>query len=213
MKLKFIFLTLASAISSQAVTNINISNGTTTGPVWQILANDGTVVTGDNGSVLIGTFSSTDGLGSLPAAQVLGNFTQAASQPFSPVVDGVFGFAGGGGTSVELPNVGDEPGLFIGNPIFAVITDGSDFAVIDLGQDFLFEDATFNTGIDINPVIVNLGQDNIVRGIFDPVGRSEEDLPFANDGTATLSLGVIPEPSSALLAGLALVGGLVRRRR
>lgn len=214
MKLKIALFCLVSGIAANGATTLAVSNGTTNGAVWQIVDNAGVPV-GSSGQVLIGTFSDTAGLATAAAGEVLSRFTQAGIQPFNAnaALAGTFGFAGASSGSVDLPNVGSPAGNLVGQPVFAVITDGSDFAIVDLGRSFEFENATFDTGIDINPNIVSLGESAIVRGVFNPSGRLESALPTPNNGTATLQLGVIPEPSSLLLGGVALLGALLRRRR
>lgn len=96
------------------------------------------------------------------------------------------------GTEEEDFNFAAPPGAFLGimnNPPGGTPTmDGISLVDLDNGNPFL-NFANIPSGADLSA--------------FDPTGGP----------IGTLSLTVVPEPSSSLLAGLALVAGLARRRR
>ena len=98
------------------------------------------------------------------------------------------------GTELEDFDFVAPPGAFIpgftNNPPGGTETPGGVITLVDLDNGNPFEDfANIPDGFDVSA--------------FDPTGG----------GIGTLTLTVVPEPSSSLLAGLALAAGLLRRRR
>ncbi len=209
MKIKLVLLAAFVPFAANAATTITPSNGTTTGTILQVIDNSGVPVAG--GSVLIGTFADPSVIATADAGDVLTGFTQFGTpQSFSPVA-GLFGFANSFGVTADLPNEGAAAGDLVGNNIFAVIQGDGDFIIWDSGQQFAFESA-LDAGLPVSFNVTEQG--TLVRGVLVTGGNT--GLPGAlspqNGGTA-VTFGLVPEPSSALLAGLALFGGLVRRRR
>ncbi|GHC55818.1 PEP-CTERM sorting domain-containing protein [Roseibacillus persicicus] len=140
--------------------------------------------------------------------------TLSATAPLDRLVlDGSTALPGGLiSGSFDTPNAGELTGV----NLFVLISDesGTQFGAYDLVGTFTKADTpppasafteTFN-----NSSLVTLAapESGNVQGDFSAIAG-----PGATDGAYGLRLAAIPEPSSALLAGLALVGGLVRRRR
>ena len=203
------FVALAVAQVATAVTTITASNAQIGGTITQIIDNSGDPVV--SGQVLIGTFADTAGLGTAAAGDVLTGFTQfggAGSFSTNALAPGTFGVLDSLGITADLPNTGDAPGDLVGKTIFAVATDGSDYIVWESAATFAFEDPTLDQGPPIGFNVTDSA--TLLRGIVIPGGNKGLGLPGGNGQDAVT---FIPEPSTSLLAGLAGLGFLIRRKR
>ena len=166
----------------------------------------------DTFSVAIGTFGTANANDPL----TFGDFNVFGSSPFAAFAP-VFGDTTPSSGFLEVVINGESlagASPFIQENIGVIVFNGTDlasateFAAFETTSPFL-EDSV-NTSASTASITV----DQLAFGT--QITRSES----LNQGfsSATIETGVqlttvIPEPSSALLAGLALVGGLVRRRR
>ena len=203
MKLKFVtlFATLmATSLISNAQLNVVTANFQGGASGLAIVDNAGFPIAVD---VFVGTF----GAGADFNTVTLDDFNQlGGSLPqFQPgLFNGAFPDA-----IIDATN----SSIFVGSPAQVVATgdfgSGPDFVVFDIGQVFQEPDPNIPATSDLGSTFFTEGG-QILRGeetelqgeLFNPA------FVFTTAVTAP-----IPEPSAALLAGLALVGGLVRRRR
>ncbi len=204
-------LAVSSAATLQAATTITALNavGGTSGYVEQVRFNDAPYVA----SYMIGTFTSTTGIGS--GSINLGDFgwTLFGSASFSSnaIAPGVFGaFMGAGQTAGVTGNLPTSvSGPFVGNNIFLVIANptNDEFIIWDSGVKFAAEDAVLG-GAPVSFATRNI---TLLRGQAVPAGNSGLGGPLAtfNGGNA---ITFIPEPSTALLGALGALA-LLRRRR
>lgn len=210
-KILFSALFAASSITAaNAATTITAFNAAlgTSGFANQVLLN-GTGMT--TGSILIGTFNTLLDLSS-PSTDVsdLGalGWSQFGSQSFSTNVSypGIFGAVGATGATGTLPE--SNTGPLVGNPIYAIISDGAGELIIwDSGKLFAAEvpgvgGATVTFGTVIDPTTLVRGAAAVNTGLAGAlVSRNGQ-----------LGVTFIPEPSAALLGAIGAIG-LLRRRR
>lgn len=112
----------------------------------------------------------------------------------------------------------DGSDSFTGKPVYIVIADNTtfgsatDYLVILANQNWAAE--IEGTGGSVSFSLEDQGSYSVVRGQSASVAADGYGAPFtAFNGGEALTFGVVPEPSAVLLGGLALLGGLVRRRR
>ena len=121
---------------------------------------------------------------------------------------------GGGLVNVAL-SFDNTDGSVTNQNLFAVFTneDSSEFIVYDLATVLLVDDSptapvsVFEQITDSSLVVVG----NVISGEVDHTALGPTTP--AGQGFNVQATPAVPEPSSALLAGLALLGGLARRRR
>ena len=119
--------------------------------------------------------------------------------------DGVLsGSIDGGRQAADSAFVGANIFFVIGNG--STLADSTEFAVFDTGFQFAADDTT---PAPSSFAFVPSADTLVIGEVGADVGLFGGAVQATNFQLAT----AIPEPSSALLAGLALVGGLVRRRR
>jgi hypothetical protein len=145
----------------------------------------------------------------------LADFTLAGTRPFG-TIPGIFGTSttGGNGVVVDLPNLGEPAGNFVGRPMYVLIRqpganpEGNFIAFsTPVSKQFAYESA-LNVG---NPVGVSMAELTLVRGQLLP-GANTGLTGAAAAGNGGTAVTFIPEPSVALLGALGVLG-LLRRRR
>ena len=209
--LNFSILALGLLSNAKGATAITAANYTLTTPQFaeQILT-DSVTKTPFVGNLLIGTFTSTTGLGTQPVVSLASfGWTLFGSTPFNTSTNqkGLFGATGVTGTLPETAT-----GAFIGNNIFAVVANaaGTDFIIWNSGIKFQSELAGVGgTGASFLTKDVTL-----VRGQVVTAGNNLLAGAIASqNGKNALTFGAaVPEPSSALLAAFGGIA-LLRRRR
>ena len=163
----------------------------------------------DNAGVPLGAGSTI----SLFAGTSPTTFEEA--QALGPALEVITFFPGNNpddGLIASAFDVGNTNGEITNLDLFALVSNpaGDQFGAIDLATVFLVDDS---------PIAPSSATENLTSGAVVTLGSTatttlasptifQTDIP----GTG-LFLAAVPEPSAALLAGLALVGGLVRRRR
>lgn len=213
MKNKVLFfslIALSALPSAYAATTITAANYTLSTPQFaQQVVTDSVTKTPLVGTLLIGTFTTTTGLGT-DSAITLGNFGWSlfGSTPFNTSANqkGLFGSTGVTGTLPESVS-----GPFVGNNIFAVIANaaGTDFIIWDSGVKFQTElagvggtGASFLTkDVTLTRGLVVTGGNNLLAGAI-----------AGQNGRDAVTFGVVPEPSAVLLGAIGAFG-LLRRRR
>lgn len=210
MKKTIISILLGSAMVAQAVVTLNFNSPFQGGVTSNFANSDGVASNGLFWGIIVdnagdGFLSSYDAITpSLSARSILTSNGESAGDTLvfaSTLTANTTAFAEG-----DFVTVGGDGGI---SAITALaLEDGVDtndaFAVFWLDDD--------------NNVLAGILEDSTF--ILPPDGNSTDfDQPFvgvdpirAANGEA-LSFGVIPEPSTVLLGGLALFGGLVRRKR
>lgn len=209
--LNFSILALGLFSNAKATTTITAANYTLATPQFaeQILT-DSVTKTPFVGTLLVGTFTNTTGIGTQPVISLASfGWTLFGSTPFNTSANqkGLFGATGVTGTLPETAT-----GAFIGNNIFAVVANaaGTDFIIWNSGIKFQAELAGVGgTGASFLTKDVTL-----VRGQVVTAGNNLLAGAIASqNGKNGLTFGVaVPETSSALLGALGCVV-LLRRRR
>lgn len=207
-------MAVGSLAQVHAATTITATNYTAGGVyAMQILATNSPASAPYIGTVMIGTFTNTTGLGSAVGPINLANYgwTMFAQTPFNVSANqpGLFGATGATGT---LPDVAG--GAFIGNNVYAVIANAAnnDYVIWNSGKLFAVEvpplggaPITFSTAA---PSTI------LVRGaiVADGTKGLLASMASANGQDAVTFGALVPEPSAALLGCLGALG-LLRRRR
>ena len=200
---------LFSGASAYTVSFLNIAQADTT--AVPVLDNTGVAIGRGSGFVAAGTFAS-----------VPGSIDEVRS--FTPFGDGASAFqnsVGAGGffdnsRSAPIPQgTTDAP---VGASVYLVMGDGADlasstdFAVFDPGLVFGTENAVGAGALDIIITSDTLTADSLVYGTIVP--NVDTGLGLVFDEAIQLGEGaVIPEPSTSLLAALAGLALVARRRR
>lgn len=199
MKYTIIATVLAGIVSVNAA-SITFDNLRLGGNDIVLLDNAGVALTSFTGFIYSGTSP-------LDAA--------AASELVNPISRIDFSLAAGNvlgpGLYASSFDVDNTAGTFTGLDLFVVFTDGNGFAAIDIVSTYGNETPTAPFSVDEplnNPSLITLQDSRSGPGTF-----SFDALNAGEQPAYGLRLAVIPEPSSVLLGGLALCGGILRRRR
>lgn len=218
MKSKFSLLALFSVMSLEAGFDgfcVSVSNIAVIGdPSLPIIGAGGELLPLGTGVVAVGFFADSDVINPMDFVATLSGFTTFDTEigGFIELAPGLFDptFAD------DIPFGGNE---FTGNNITLIFGNGSTLAASD--ELAIFEsDVVFSSvnvvGLGGASVPVQTGSGTLLLGnsggpvnVFAP-NDPQNFVPFSD----TIQLvSVVPEPSVALFAGFALLGGFVRRRR
>lgn len=202
MKLKVVILTLASAIYCYSA-SIDVTNfGGSSSDV---------VITDNTGVPIANVFSYILTLsGEVPTSI-------ESLRTLNPQLLSVNNDAAGivpGGFSNSFSGEGNNENIYVLFMDAADIASSSQFGLVSTGEVFNLE---VPPAIDSNNYLLGDPKGAALIGQFGGAATTSVDWTDTTGidsvGSATFRLVAIPEPSAALLAGLALVGGLVRRRR
>jgi len=208
-----LLVSVASVSLSHAATLITAFNAAGGSWAQQVLLSTGSPGTPYTaGQVMIGTFTTTTGLGSASGPINLANYgwSELGATAFSALAGdkGIFGTLGGTGVTGTLPTTVTGP--FIGNDIFAVVANpaGDNYIIWDSGIKFAVEQA----GIGGAAVSFATRDSTLVRGALVPLGNTGLTGALAGQNGVGNAVTFVPESSTALLGAL---GGLLllRRRR
>lgn len=202
MKLKlFAVFSLALVVGANAA-SISIGNITLGGTDVLLFDNSGNPLTGGTVSLFAGASPTT-----LEAARALTNpvasfALDATSAPGGGLFSSAFVFANPDGGPVRNAD------LFV---LFSDVS-GTQFGAYDIPTVVNAGDTPTPFGGDVNLTDSGL----VTLGSVSPIAAADYSAvagPGAAAPAVALSLAAIPEPSAILLGGIALLGGLVRRRR
>lgn len=200
---------IAFAASATAAT-FNVTTGT--GPnVTGIGDSSGVGLVGTGGIAAIGTFSTTDFSTFTSVADFTGAFTAFGTPSSTNFLDaGFFGNSGvftfvPAGLAADAAFAGQAMYLFVGNA--ATFDAATELLVLDTGRLFQATDDNVPTPQDVT---INSGMTALYGGTVANIPTNGTDST-TNAGFVTAV--VIPEPSTAILGGLGLIGFLARRRR
>lgn len=199
-----LFTALASGYTV-SLTNFDAADSTAV----PILDNTGTPVAANGGFIGAGTFASTPT--SVTDAPNLTLFGSGATG----LTNGLGGLDGFFFNQFNAPipeGTTDPP---VGERLYVVMGDGaslaesSNFAIFDTGQTFGTENAVGSGGLDVVLLSSTLTPEALIAGTI------VEDYDYTGVATfdEALQLAPIPEPSTSLLAALAGLGLVARRRR
>ena len=204
MKLKYLVSIIALTSVSAFGASVTVTNNA--GPVntQSVVDNSGAAV--DGGFAAIGSISDVSALNTLTSAGLDALFT---------VYDGATGAVNNApfnGTYSISNNGSDITGTaWAGAPIYLVLGNGGDLASSTQG-------AVLRVGNfpGSEPAVQTVNVNNtaeVLLGDFDTFTLQPGPIPSQNAALALVAIGVIPEPSSSLLIGLAGLSLLIRRRR
>lgn len=184
-----------------------------------VVDNTGAPIAVGAGFIGAGTFSSTpssvlDIANFSPIGTAVGRTTFGDDDGAIPA--GFFDIA----RNIPLPSPAEDDNPLVGQSLFLVIGDGldlessSNFAILDLGgvvqTDVAGAPESALSGIVLSDFLTpdNLIVGNIVTEVDTGLGLTFSEGIELTDGAAA-----VPEPSTSLLAGLAALGLVARRRR
>ena len=210
--MKILALTALLPIAVSAQTSVSISNFTGTTQGFPIVDNTGVPIASGDLSVQFGTFAN-DFIDALPAlstmtddAQVTAAFTPTGVFEATPSnVPGLFNLQGSGL---------DAGNSLLGQDIFVLVAGPDDQVIVfETGAVFPEQDVT---GAASLPSIAFSPDELVFGDAF--VGVNTESLEAVNAGFGEgfetgIAFEAVPEPSTSLLAGLAALGLVARRRR
>jgi hypothetical protein len=199
MKLKLAILGLVAAISTANATTIGSGGGTATA---QFFTSTGVILSPTNATVQVGTYN-----GSL--------FTQFAAADATPMTFSTVA-ATVGRLSGNWADIGATANAFNGQAVWFRVT-------VDLGggQTGLayFSGTSPGATVTTTPTVFPTNGGGVGDSLnYDArnltiLGEGSSQFSAAyNSGTNRITIGVVPEPSTALL-GLLGIAGLIRRRR
>ena len=205
----FFLFSVTTFASASVVTVSNIADEMTSAV---LLDNTATPILSGDAFIHIGFFGDVASEGADPT-NFVSTFTTFTSGAISNSLAGGF-----------LEQNFDGPTLnqtspFVGEGVSVIVTDAADlasstaFAAFSTGSTFAADVQSINNATPTAGLLTA----NAVFGVTES-GSFEREVP-SPFGTqiqtfeSGVALTAVPEPSAALLAGLALVGGLVRRRR
>ncbi len=204
MKLKHVVSIIALTSVSAFGASVTVTNNA--GPVNTQSVVDNTGAAVDGGFAAIGSISDASALNTLTSAGLADLFT---------VYDGATGaitaapFAG----TYSISNEGSDitGTAWAGAPIYLVLGNGGDLA--SSTQAAVLRVGNFPGS---EPAVQTVNVNNtaeVLLGDFDTFTLQPGPIPSQNAALALVAIGVIPEPSSSLLIGLAGLSLLIRRRR
>jgi hypothetical protein len=210
---KYLLAAIVAFAPALHAANIGLNNVTFSGTDLAIYDNSGTPLTGG----FIGVFDFSGGAPSDFASLLAnGNNGLIAQTTLGPANNPT-----GGAISGALQNIPNGAGQLVGVNLFVVIGNGADVAsstnlgLINSGLAIGGPDVPLPQSLDINlgsSMTASVGvigaNRDIDWGLF--TGGGAPGNPY---NTPTFTLDAIPEPSSSLLAGLAGIALLIRRRR
>lgn len=202
MKIKSILTALFAATAISQAVVVNVSTGFDVG----FIDNAGNPIAADTGYVGVGTVSD---LTLLTPADLQGG-TSTFNAFGSSITFGNAGFEGFVTGDISGPRVADgdafaNQGIFVVLGNGATLAESTEFAVVDASSIVFPVDDGAPTPAEASVAIATTS--NLVLGSLNGTySVAGLDIP-------AIQMVAIPEPSAALLAGLAFVGGLVRRRR
>jgi len=217
MKLTTPLILAASAVMAQGATQVTLQNSSGSTIGYPIVDNTGTPIAVANSKFQVGTFDQAfaDTLGTLDTLTA----DQAVLAAFTPTgADGIFARAGLFNSTISgADNTG---ALGAGSaPLYAVVTFTPAVGlpqalVFNFGSTFPVQDGAGNAAVDFGRVItvgdIVFGNKTLVAadvsGFPGPLQKDEFRQGFTFDDA-------IPEPSTSLLAGLAGLALVARRRR
>ena len=208
MKLKHVVSIIALTSVSAFGASVTVTNNA--GPVNTQSVVDNTGAAVDGGFAAIGTISDVSGLNGNTTT-----LTSGALADLFTVYDGAIGaitaapFAG----TYSISNEGSDitGTAWAGAPIYLVLGNGGDLA--SSTQAAVLRVGNFPGS---EPAVQTVNVNNtaeVLLGDFDTFTLQPGPIPSQNAALALVAIGVIPEPSSSLLIGLAGLSLLIRRRR
>lgn len=214
---------LMSGLFGASVAQATIVNVSTLGPVdgvldLPIVDNAGTPLPSGSGSIAIGSFAAVPSFNTATTyAELSAGFRQFGEQ--SSAISNSFGAAGfieslrfQVDTASNADIIGSSVVAIIGNA--ATLESSTLFAVLTGAATFT-ADSGPNEG-QSGAVFLN----DSTNALFGSLQATPTTITFPGEGDFDFSnaivlqaLNVVPEPSAVLLGGLALLGGVIRRRR
>lgn len=204
--MKYTLLTLLCSFSLAGAASLNLTNAGTTPSGNTVVTNNlGEVINAPGAFALL--FQDPD-----DAPQTFEGLQSFIGSPLGAnALAAVPSSDGGFSVSFTGPGVGQTIFLVLGDQQTAATSDALGF--INTGLTF---DPDPIGGVDTNNFVLAPGAGTVVLGSFgEEVTADWQNFTGVENTGPSFQLvsNVIPEPSVALLGGLALFGGLVRRRR